>query len=47
MLVVARQDARQHVSTVSLVVEGRLGGENQDVCAVVSPTDLILEEEHK
>lgn len=44
-LVIARQDAGQHVGAVSLVVEGRLGGENQQMCAVVAPTDLILKEE--
>lgn len=42
LFVIARQDARQHVGAVSLVVEGRLGGENQEMRAVVAPTDLIL-----
>jgi len=41
-LVVARQDARQHVGAVRLVVEGRLGGENQEMRAAAAPADLIL-----
>ncbi len=44
-LVVALQDARQHVSTIRLVVEGRFGGENQEMCAEVAPADVILEQE--
>lgn len=46
-LVIAPQDARQHISAVGLVVEGWLSGEHQEMCAMVSPTDLILEEEYK
>lgn len=46
-LVVARQDAGQHVSAVGLVVEGGLGGENQEMRAAVAPTDFILEGEYK
>lgn len=42
LFVVARQDAGQHVRAVSLVVKGRLGGENQEMRAVVTPADLIL-----
>lgn len=42
-LVVALQDARQHVGAVGFVMKGRLGGENQQMCAVAAPTDLILQ----
>lgn len=43
LLVIAWQDAWQYVSTVSLVVKGWLSGENQEMCAVLAPADLILE----
>lgn len=41
-LVIAIQDAGQHVSTVSLVVESRLSGEHQQVGAVRAPADVTL-----
>lgn len=43
LLVVAWHDARQHVGTVRLVVEGRLGGEDQEVGGMATPADLFLE----
>lgn len=42
-LVVAFQDARQHIGTVRFIMKGWLGGENQQMCAVTAPTDLILQ----
>lgn len=45
LLVVAFQDARQHVDAVGFVMKGRLGGENQQMCAVAAPTDLLLQSE--
>ena len=47
LLVVAWHDAGQYVSAICLVVEGWLGGENQEMRAVVSPTNPILKEEYK
>lgn len=42
VLVVALQDAREHVDTISLVVKRRLGGEHQQVSTVSSPANLLL-----
>lgn len=42
MLVVARQDARENIDTVWLVVEGRLGGEDQEMSTVTAPANVIL-----
>lgn len=42
-LIVALQDPRQDVHAIRLVMEIRLGGENQEVCAVVAPPNFILQ----
>ena len=42
LLVITPHDAGQHVGPVGLVVEGRLGGENQQVGAVGAPADVPL-----
>lgn len=43
-LIVARQDPRQHVGAIVLVVEGRLGGEHEEMCAVWAPANIVLKE---
>lgn len=46
LLVVSWEDAGQDVDAVGLVVKGRLSGEDQEVCAVLTPSDLLLQEEN-
>lgn len=43
LLIIAVHDAGQHVGTISLIVEGRLGGEHQQVGAVRSPANVPLQ----
>lgn len=43
LLIIAVHDAGQHVGTISLIVEGGLGGKHQQVCAVSPPADVPLE----
>lgn len=44
LLVVSWEDAGQHVDAIGLVVKGRLGGEDQEVRAVLTPADLLLQQ---